>query len=142
MKPPIRGKAEGMAANFNSLLSGSTLYTTTFPCHSCARHIIAAGISDVVYIEPYEKSLASDLHNDAIAFDPDESSSKKNEEKIGKVQFIHFEGVAPRQYLNLFLAKTERKDSSGKAVTKPAALREKIIPEYLDNYRDYVSRLV
>jgi deoxycytidylate deaminase len=38
------------------------LYTTTFPCHNCTRHIIAGGISKVIYIEPYAKSRASDLH--------------------------------------------------------------------------------
>jgi cytidine deaminase len=25
-------------------IKGSTLYVTTFPCHECARHIVAAGI--------------------------------------------------------------------------------------------------
>jgi deoxycytidylate deaminase len=32
---------------------GGVLYTTTFPCHNCTRHIVAAGIRRVVYIEPY-----------------------------------------------------------------------------------------
>jgi len=35
-----------------------TLYSTTFPCHNCAKHIIAAGLSRVVFVEPYPKSLA------------------------------------------------------------------------------------
>lgn len=48
-------------------LVGSTLYTTTFPCHNCARHIVAAGISAVYYVEPYSKSLAMELHDDAIS---------------------------------------------------------------------------
>jgi deoxycytidylate deaminase len=39
-------------------LDGATLYCTTFPCHSCARHLLAAGIESVIYIEPYPKSLA------------------------------------------------------------------------------------
>ena len=43
-----------------------TLYTTTFPCHNCAKHIVASGISRVVFVEPYPKSLANDLHSDAI----------------------------------------------------------------------------
>ncbi len=37
---------------------GATMYVTTFPCHSCARHIIASGIKRVVYVEPYPKSRA------------------------------------------------------------------------------------
>ncbi|WP_353068158.1 anti-phage dCTP deaminase [Tunturibacter empetritectus] len=45
---------------------GKTLYTTTFPCHNCARHIVGAGIKKVVYIEPYPKSKAKELHDDAI----------------------------------------------------------------------------
>ena len=45
---------------------GGTIYTTTFPCHNCTRHIIAAGIKKVVYIEPYAKSKAFSLHQDAI----------------------------------------------------------------------------
>lgn len=39
---------------------------TTFPCHYCARHIVAAGIYEVQYIEPYPKSKALQLHADAI----------------------------------------------------------------------------
>src|SRR5439155_301649 len=30
-----------------------TLYSTTFPCHNCAKHIAAAGIARVVFVEPY-----------------------------------------------------------------------------------------
>jgi deoxycytidylate deaminase len=30
----------------------------SFPCHMCARHIIATGLREVVYIEPYPKSVA------------------------------------------------------------------------------------
>ncbi|MEJ7655371.1 MAG: deaminase [Chloroflexia bacterium] len=29
-------------------VQGATLYTTTFPCHNCARHIVGAGIDRVV----------------------------------------------------------------------------------------------
>ena len=47
-------------------LDGATLYTNTYPCHNCARHIVASGISAVVYIEPYQKSLAIALHHDFI----------------------------------------------------------------------------
>ena len=34
-------------------LKDTILYTTTFPCAQCARQIVYAGISEVVYIEPY-----------------------------------------------------------------------------------------
>lgn len=71
----------------------ATLYTTTFPCHNCTRHIVAAGIKKVVYIEPYAKSRASDLHSDAISVDCEESR---------KVPFLPFVGVGPRRYFDLF----------------------------------------
>ena len=53
-----------------------TLFTTAFPCHNCTRHIIAAGISRVVYIEPYPKSRAIDLHGDAIRLGKNEERRK------------------------------------------------------------------
>ena len=37
-------------------LVGATMFTTTYPCHNCARHIVAAGISKLIYIEPYHVS--------------------------------------------------------------------------------------
>lgn len=72
---------------------GAILYTTTFPCHNCTRHIIAAGISKVIYIEPYAKSRASALHPDEISVDREEP---------GKVPFLPFVGVGPRRYFDLF----------------------------------------
>lgn len=48
-------------------VQGATLHTTTFPCHNCARHIVGAGIDRVVFIEPYTKSRAEQLHEDSIA---------------------------------------------------------------------------
>lgn len=73
---------------------GATLYTTTFPCHNCAKHIITAGIKKVVYIEPYDKSKAIDLHSDAI-------DTGRNTDK-SKVQFERFIGFGPRRFFDLF----------------------------------------
>ncbi|MBV9180243.1 MAG: cytidine deaminase [Acidobacteria bacterium] len=72
---------------------GATLYTTTFPCHNCTRHAIGAGISKVVYIEPYAKSKAFQLHSDAITAD---ESSRDH------LPFLPFIGVGPRRYFDLF----------------------------------------
>lgn len=72
---------------------GADLYTTTFPCHNCCRHIIGAGIRKVVYIEPYAKSKASALHGDEISID---------REQEGKIPFLPFIGVGPRRYFDLF----------------------------------------
>lgn len=33
-------------------ISGAKLFCTTFPCHICARHITASGLSEVIFIEP------------------------------------------------------------------------------------------
>ncbi|MFI4919977.1 MAG: anti-phage dCTP deaminase, partial [Legionellales bacterium] len=95
----------GAARNPNMGIAGADLYVTTFPCHNCARHIVAAGIKRVYYIEPYEKSFALRLHNDSISTD---------EKASNKVIFLPFQGVAPRQYQNLFSIHSDRK-TSGKA---------------------------
>lgn len=72
-------------------VKGASLYCTTFPCHQCARHIIAAGIRRVVYIEPYPKSRAGQLYDDEIGL-----VGKKTD--IGdRVRFEPFAGIAPRQ---------------------------------------------
>jgi deoxycytidylate deaminase len=75
-----------------------TMYVTTFPCHLCARHIVAAGIQKLVYIEPYAKSLAAELYPDSIAIEGGDDK---------KVIFAPFVGVAPRQYMRLFTMGSE-----------------------------------
>lgn len=88
----------------------STLFTTTYPCHNCARHIVAAGISRVVYLEPYKKSLAMDLHNDSIA-------DNIPQEKVDcRVKFEPYIGVAPRLYQTIYSQSGERKDDLGNAL--------------------------
>ena len=73
---------------------GGTLYTTTFPCHNCAKHITASGVSRVVYIEPYPKSKAMDLHSDAIAIEEGDMPDR--------VVFAPFIGIGPRRFVELF----------------------------------------
>jgi cytidine deaminase len=96
------------AARRGASVRGCTLYTTTFPCHNCARHIVAAGIMRVVYVSPYSKSQAKELHGDAIDF-------AAAEPRDDAVQFEPFVGVAPRRYLDLFEA-ASRKHEDGKVV--------------------------
>ncbi len=57
------------AARRGISIRGATLYCTTFPCHMCARHLIAAGLMKVLYIEPYPKSLAKELYRNSIRLD-------------------------------------------------------------------------
>jgi hypothetical protein len=75
-----------------------TLYGTTFPCHNCAKHIVAAGIKRVVFVEPYPKSFAMDLHSDAIRLVHEDNEERKND----KVRFEPFVGIGPRRFLDLF----------------------------------------
>ena len=111
---------------------GSVMYTTTYPCHNCARHIIASGISRVVYIEPYEKSLAMKLHSDAISVD---------EFSTGKVLFENFQGVSPTRYTTLFAFSHRRKDNTGQAVRIVGKDASLISHEYLDSYLDVESKV-
>lgn len=82
-------------------LLNSRLFCTTYPCHNCARHIIAAGIKEVYYIEPYVKSLCLSLHNDAMS---------ESEESTNKVKILIFDGVSPNRYLSFFTNFAERKE--------------------------------
>ena len=105
-------------------VQGATLYTTTFPCHNCARHIIGAGVDRVVFIEPYTKSRAEQLHADSLTI-------AQTERENGKVAFAPFVGVAPRRYREMFdaaareqLGHLARKDDAGRkqAFDKSVAL--------------------
>ncbi|PKV13288.1 anti-phage dCTP deaminase [Xanthomonas prunicola] len=124
----------------------SVLYTTTYPCHNCARHIVAAGVRAVYFIEPYEKSLATELHSDAISHDVDQEVPLSewldpDRTKHRKVAFLHFEGVSPRRYMDLFFAET-RKDAHGKGRKWVGRSASKKIPEYLEAYPALESRVV
>jgi tRNA(Arg) A34 adenosine deaminase TadA len=87
----------------------ATLYCTTFPCHICAKHIVASGVMRVVYLEPYPKSLAQELHADSISVD---GSPRGKYQHFPVVAFEHFAGVTPRRYREFF-ERGKRKDSRG-----------------------------
>ena len=53
------------AAVFGVSSKGATLYTTHFPCSICAKMIINAEISEIVYEEDYEDELAKKLLKEA-----------------------------------------------------------------------------
>lgn len=114
----------------------SYLYSTTFPCHNCARHILAAGIKRVYYIEPYEKSLAYTLHDDAIAIDPDNEDAENS-----RVSFLHFEGISPRRFLTFFHTGLPRKEN-GKALPFYKNAASKVSPQYIDSYIDFEKRVI
>lgn len=91
------------AARLGRALDGLTLYVTTFPCHNCAKHIVAAGIRRVVFIEPYPKSRALGLFAEAITTEGRDP---------GRVRFEHFSGISPKRYRDIF-EKGRRRDNDG-----------------------------
>ena len=58
------------------------------------KHIIAAGVQRVVFVEPYPKSKALQFHDDSIA--------ASGEDSAGKVRFDPFVGIGPRRFFDLF----------------------------------------
>ncbi|MDL1890864.1 cytidine deaminase [Nitrospirales bacterium NOB] len=80
-------------------VKGATLYSTTFPCHNCAKHIVAAGIKRVVYVEPYMKSKAAELHADSVEHCPPGGQLSDDSEKV---QLEPFVGVGPRRFIDFF----------------------------------------
>jgi deoxycytidylate deaminase len=89
------------AARRGIAVAGTKLFVTTFPCHYCARHVVAAGIDEVQFIEPYPKSQALKLHNDSITMDLGEW--KPPSEGGTHVLFRPYTGVAPRMYERAFI---------------------------------------
>lgn len=111
------------AARRGISVEGLSLFCTTFPCHSCARHIVAVGISRVVYIEPYAKSLVRTLYSDSISVDDSSCSGSR-------VVFEPFIGIAPRRYLSFF--KMGKRKESGLAVSWVPSVADPKIGEWED----------
>lgn len=97
------------AARHGTPTHGAYLFSTTFPCQECSRHIVAAGIREVVYLEPYPKSATPTLFKDSIQIDP-----PTNKRQNHLVVFRTFVGVAPARYLEFFTPERDRKDGEGK----------------------------
>ncbi|WP_162197141.1 anti-phage dCTP deaminase [Loktanella sp. S4079] len=91
------------AARLGRSVKDATLYVTTFPCHNCAKHIIASGIRRVIFIEPYPKSRTELLYSDAIA---------NSTMDINAIHLGHFSGISPRRYRDIF-EKGKRRNKSG-----------------------------
>jgi cytidine deaminase len=93
------------AARIGRSTRNSVLFCTTFPCHNCTKHILAAGVKKVFYMEPYPKSKAKELHKNEISIEVPSTS---------RVSFVPFIGIAPHRYSDIF-QKDKRKDSNGNA---------------------------
>ncbi|WP_377289402.1 anti-phage dCTP deaminase [Rhizobium sp. SG2393] len=95
------------AARLGISIQGGTIYCTTFPCHMCSKHIVSSGLSKVIFLEPYPKSLTSDLHPDSVKI---EGTSRGSFSKFGSVEFVPFFGITPRRYRDFFSRTKRKKD--------------------------------
>ncbi|MCA1702650.1 MAG: hypothetical protein LC808_05040 [Actinobacteria bacterium] len=124
-------------------LQDATLWTTTFPCHECTRHIIATGIKKVVYLEPYPKSRAAALFSRQIHLGEQSEPQEVVEGSPGAepediVLYDPFMGIAPRRQPDLF--STVRRGRTAEEIrgwTLSAArkLRESIEPVLPDSVK-------
>jgi len=101
---------------------GLEIYVTTFPCHECARHIIAAGITKVIYLEPYPKSRVAALHYDAVVLKKEAALSSM--EARSRTQFLPFIGIAPSRLISMH-SWLERKSDFGQNGFPPGRATEK-----------------
>jgi deoxycytidylate deaminase len=96
------------AARNGTAIANSVLYTTAFPCHMCMRLIIAAGITRVVYVDPYPKSLAFEMYSDSVDVGNGNAT---------KVATEPYRGTSLRIYADLFKAINRDRTSDGTFVS-------------------------
>jgi deoxycytidylate deaminase len=94
------------AARRGSPIKEATLFTTTYPCHECARLIIASGIKRVVYVDPYPKSQVPEMYRKQVS-----DVEVGHESRV--VPFVPFAGVAPRLFPIVFAMSQRHKDRTG-----------------------------
>lgn len=115
------------AARLGKKVKNCIIFVTTFPCHNCTKHLIASGISRVIFLEPYPKSRAKQLHSNEIEIEKVSSN---------KVSFLPFLGISPYRYRDIF-EKGSRK-SGGLARTwyaaddEPQPLIPSLLPKYVE----------
>ena len=130
------------AARVGHSTSECLLFSNTFPCHNCAKHIVAAGIREVIYMHPYPKSYAKELFSDSIAVNPPDQG---NYCAINKVIFRQFIGVVGPMYARLFTKARWKRDKLGNVTefTKHQAsyVRTTPLPAYLETERLLLDEL-
>jgi tRNA(Arg) A34 adenosine deaminase TadA len=121
-------------------IKDGTLYCTTFPCHRCAKHIVASGIMRVFFLEPYPKSLATDLNSDSIEV---EGGDRGRYKEFPAVRFDHFYGVSPRRYRELFERSGRKREEDGSFVQyvsgEPAPIMDIKYPFY-NRLEEFITR--
>src|ERR1035438_10457732 len=116
-------RVPGAALDHIQFADVATGWTSGLAFGPLPEDIIGAGIKKVYYIEPYPKSRAQDLHNDAICFDEAEAR------KTGKIPFLPFIGIGPRRYLDLFSLDL----SSGREIKRKGDDGKPILPNKTDS---------
>jgi cytidine deaminase len=124
------------AARIGISLHGATLYTTTFPCHNCAKHIVAAGLQRLVYVEPYPKSQVRRFYRDSIVIDPVQENGDNY------VAFVPFVGVAPRRYKDVFSMRPRKTDQGEILDDIPGSMPTRSAPTvaYLENETTHIGK--
>lgn len=94
-----------------------TMYVNTYPCHTCTKHIIAAGICKVVFLHPYTKSKAREMFKPMIRhglFFGDKTPKNA-------LVFEPFLGVSPNRFMQTFAndKETRLEKIEGKETGKP-----------------------
>lgn len=79
----------------------------------------------MIYLEPYPKSRANDLHREEINLEPEDGKIEDD-----KVTFTAFTGVAPRQYPRVF-SMTVRGAKKGLPLKQWEAQRKSLSPRYV-----------
>ena len=113
------------AARLGRAIRGAILYCTTFPCHNCTKHLLAAGLSIVIFMEPYPKSKAKELHEHEVEIE---------QHSTERVSFMPFIGISPFRYRDIF--EKGRRKSSGIALKwiseGPQPMLDLSAPTYVD----------
>lgn len=121
------------AAKRGVSLHNCVLYCTTFPCHMCAKHIMAVGIKRVVYVDPYPKNKVFELFEDSISLNQEYFDSNK-------LDFEPFIGIAPRRFMHFFIRNPSRelREKSGVLKEWPSKVISENIISHLRN-RSYAT---
>lgn len=109
------------AARRGIMIKGSTLYSTTYPCHLCVKLILAVGVKKVIYIDPYPKSEAKNLFRNTVK----DVMSPLDSQKSDILLLEAFMGISPRIYHKVFL-QNDRKQA--KSLKLKEAKRTDTIP--------------
>lgn len=92
-------------ARLGITLRDTKLFSTTFPCHECARLIVASGIKEVIYVEPYPKSRVAQLHPDSV-----QVVGAPHPHDDRRVVFRPFIGISPLRQDQLFSEEARKHD--------------------------------